>query len=126
MVPTSDAATPLRAVDGRVPGRRGLANRRKLIECTITLLATTPYRDLKITDITRAAGTSPATLYQYFVDLEDVLLAVVQQAVEEARELVDLSGDRQWKSAGGVHSPEALVDGFLDFSRTPPPTLRGV
>ena len=96
MVPTSDAAAPLRAVDGRVPGRRGLATRRKLIDCTIKLLATTPYRDLKITDITRAAGTSPATLYQYFVDLEDVLLAVADQAIEEALQLVDLIEDRQW------------------------------
>jgi len=126
MVPTSDAAAPLRAVDGRVPGRRGLATRRKLIDCTIKLLATTPYRDLKITDITRAAGTSPATLYQYFVDLEDVLLAVADQAIDEALQLVDLIEDRQWKAAGGVHSAEALVDGFLEFSRTHRPTLRVV
>jgi len=126
MVPTSDAAAPLRAVDGRVPGRRGLATRRKLIDCTIKLLATTPYRDLKITDITRAAGTSPATLYQYFVDLEDVLLAVADHAIEEALQLVDLIEDRQWKGAGGVHSAEALVDGFLDFWRTHRPTLRVV
>jgi len=126
MVPTSDAAAPLRAVDGRVPGRRGLATRRKLIDCTIKLLATTPYRDLKITDITRAAGTSPATLYQYFIDLEDVLLAVADQAIDEALQLVDLIEDRQWKAAGGVHSAEALVDGFLDFWRTHRPTLRVV
>ena len=126
MVPTSDAAAPLRAVDGRVPGRRGLATRRKLIDCTIKLLATTPYRDLKITDITRAAGTSPATLYQYFVDLEDVLLAVADHAIEEALQLVDLIEDRQWKGTGGVHSAEALVDGFLDFWRTHRPTLRVV
>jgi hypothetical protein len=54
----SGAASPLRAVDGRVPGRRGLATRQKLLECTGKLLDTTPYRDLKVTDITRAAGTS--------------------------------------------------------------------
>ncbi|HEX3897811.1 MAG TPA: hypothetical protein VHW74_01455, partial [Mycobacteriales bacterium] len=50
---------PLRAVDGRVPGRRGLATRKRLVECTIDLLASSSYRDLKVTDITRAAGTSP-------------------------------------------------------------------
>src|SRR3954447_3586982 len=115
MVPTSDAAAPLRAVDGRVPGRRGLATRRKLIDCTIKLLATTPYRDLKVTDITRAAGTSPATLYQYFVDLEDVLLAVAQQTTEEARQLVELIENRPWKGPNGVRSAEDLVDGFVEF-----------
>src|SRR4051812_45594979 len=122
----SDAVSPLRAVDGRVPGRRGLATRQKLLDCTIALLGKTPYRDLKITDITRAAGTSPATFYQYFVDLEAVLLAVAEQTAEEGRELVALISNRQWKGAGGVHSAEELVDGFLEFWRTHRPTLRVV
>src|SRR3954451_3721096 len=126
MVPTSDAAAPLRAVDGRVPGRRGLATRRKLIDCTIKLLATTPYRDLKITDITRAAGTSPATLYQYFVDLEDLLLAVADRAAEDALQLVDLMSGQTWKGGRGMNSAEAVVDGFLSFWRTHRPTLRVV
>jgi AcrR family transcriptional regulator len=125
-MPKSDSAVPLRAVDGRVPGRRGLATRQKLIDCTIKLLASTPYRDLKVTDITRAAGTSPATLYQYFVDIEDILLAVAQQAAEEALQLVELISGRPWKGAAGVRSAEALVDGFLDFWRTHRPTLRVV
>jgi len=125
-VSVSDAASPLRAVDGRVPGRRGLATRQKLLDCTIALLAKTPYRDLKITDITRAAGTSPATFYQYFVDLEAVLLAVAEQTAEEGRELVALISNRPWKGAGGVRSAEELVDGFLEFWRTHRPTLRVV
>ena len=125
-MPTSSAASPLRAVDGRVPGRRGLATRRKLIDCTIALLATTPYRDLKVTDITRAAGTSPATLYQYFVDLQDVLLAVAEQTTEDARQLVGLISNQPWKGAAGVRSAEALVDGFIEFWRLHRPTLRVV
>ncbi|HVU61524.1 MAG TPA: TetR family transcriptional regulator [Mycobacteriales bacterium] len=119
-------APPLRAVDGRVPGRRGLATRKRLVECTIDLLGNTAYRDLKVTDITRAAGTSPATFYQYFVDLESVLLAVAEQAVEEGQRLVDLIAGRQWAGTAGVTSAEALVDGFLDFYRTHRPTLRVV
>jgi AcrR family transcriptional regulator len=117
---------PLRAVDGRVPGRRGLATRKRLVECTIDLLANTSYRDLKVTDITRAAGTSPATFYQYFVDLESVLLAVAEQTVEEGQQLVELISGRQWGGSAGVTSAEELVDGFLDFYRTHRPTLRVV
>jgi AcrR family transcriptional regulator len=109
-----------------VPGRRGLATRQRLVECTIDLLASTSYRDLKVTDITRSAGTSPATFYQYFVDLETVLLAVAEQTVEEAQRLVELIGGRSWSGAAGVASAEALVDGFLDFYRTHRPTLRVV
>ncbi|MDQ1696429.1 MAG: hypothetical protein QOJ03_1782, partial [Frankiaceae bacterium] len=114
----------MRAVDGRVPGRRGLATRQRLLECTIDLLATTPYRDLKVTDITRAAGTSPATFYQYFVDIEAILLAVAEQTVEEGRQLAELIAGRPWKGASGVASAEALVDGFLGFWRDHRSTLR--
>ena len=132
-VATSDAPStsrstrttpPLRAVDGRVPGRRGLATRQRLLECTVELLGTTPYRDLKVTDITRAAGTSPATFYQYFVDLETVLLAVAEQTAAEGQQLIELIADRPWKGAAGVASAEGLVDGFIDFWRTHRPTLR--
>jgi len=116
----------LRAVDGRVPGRRGLATRQRLLECTIDLLASTPYRDLKVTDITRAAGTSPATFYQYFVDIEAILLAVAEQAVDEGRRLSELISGRPWKGAAGVASAEDLVDGFLGFWRDHRSTLRVV
>jgi AcrR family transcriptional regulator len=121
---SSRSAAPLRAVDGRVPGRRGLATRQRLLECTIELLGTTPYRDLKVTDITRAAGTSPATFYQYFVDLETVLLAVAEQTAEEGQQLVALIAGQSWRGAAGVTSAEGLVDGLIDFWRTHRPTLR--
>src|SRR5213592_948923 len=121
MAMSDGAAAPLRAVDGRVPGRRGLATRQRLLECTIDLLASTPYRDLKVTDITRSAGTSPATFYQYFVDIEEIL-----QAVEEGRELAQLISGRPWRGAAGVTSAEGLVDGFLEFWRDHRSTLRVV
>jgi AcrR family transcriptional regulator len=124
--PDGATATPLRAVDGRVPGRRGLATRQRLVECTIDLLASTPYRDLKVTDITRAAGTSPATFYQYFVDIEAILLAVAEQTVEEGRQLATLIAGKPWKGAAGVTSAEGLVDGFLEFWRDHRSTLRVV
>jgi|SRR5579875_2011982 len=122
---TASNKPPLRAVDGRVPGRRGLATRSRLIECTNDLLAKTSTRDLRVTDITRAAGTSPATFYQYFDDLESVLLAVAEHTVEEGRALLPtLIAGKPWKGAAGVRSAEALVDGFLEFWRDHRPALR--
>lgn len=122
----SDGASTLRAVDGRVPGRRGLATRKRLVECTIKLLASTPYRDLKVTDITRAAGTSPATFYQYFVDIESILLAVAEQAADDGRQLTALISGRPWKGAAALTSAEEFVDGFLEFWRDHRSTLRVV
>ena len=47
----------LRAVDGRLPGRRGLATRKRLLAATASLLETTGYRDLKVVEVAREAGT---------------------------------------------------------------------
>ena len=110
----------MRAVDGRVPGRRGLATRKRLVECTIKLLASTPYRDLKVTDITRAAGTSPATFYQYFVDIESILLAVAEQAADDGRLLTALIAGRPWKGTAALTSAEDFVDGIRDKSQDKP------
>lgn len=96
------------------------------MECTIEALESTPYRDLKVTDITRAAGTSPATFYQYFVDIEAVLLAVAERTAEDGRALAELVAGRPWRGAGGVASAEALVDGVLAFWRDHRATLRVV
>ncbi len=75
-----------RAVDGRVPGRRGQATRTRLLEQALAMLASTSYRDLKVVDIARGAGTSPATFYQYFPDAEAALRALADDLVEEGRE----------------------------------------
>src|SRR5690606_17909694 len=78
----------LRAVDGRVPGRRGLATRRRLLDTLAEMLATTSYRDLKVVDVARVAGTSPATFYQYFPQVEAAVLALAEElAGEGGREL---------------------------------------
>ena len=72
----------LRAVDGRLPGRRGLATRQRLLAATATLLETTGYRDLKVVEVAREAGTSPATFYQYFPDAESAVLVLAAELTE--------------------------------------------
>ncbi len=47
----------LRAADGRVPGRRGRATRQRLLDRTATMLKSSTYRELKVVDIAREAGT---------------------------------------------------------------------
>lgn len=106
----------LRAVDGRVPGRRGLATRARLLDQTRELLGTTSYRDLKVVDIARAAGTSPATFYQYFPDAESALLALADELVGEGRErLTRPVREASWDGRGAYESCEAIAQTFLDF-----------
>ncbi len=105
-----------RAIDGRVPGHRGLATRQKLLAQVATMLTDTTYRDLKVVDVARGAGTSPATFYQYFADAEAALLALAEEVVAEGRERLTtpvLVGD--WTVNGAYETCENIAAAFLGF-----------
>src|SRR3954447_22949904 len=67
------------AIDGRALGRRGAQTRRRLLDATAVMLETNGIRDLRVVDIARAVGSSPATFYQYFRDVEEAVLALAEE-----------------------------------------------
>ncbi len=114
----------VRTVDGRVAGRRGQATRQKLLECLSEMLSTSPYRDVKVIDVARMAGTSPATFYQYFPDVEGAVLELAEEMAKEGAGLTSLVADRSWTGRPAWASAEELVDGFLTFWRKNDAILR--
>ncbi|MFI9121450.1 TetR family transcriptional regulator [Streptomyces bikiniensis] len=116
----------VRTVDGRVAGRRGQATRQKLLDCLGEMLSSSPYRDVKVIDVARKAGTSPATFYQYFPDVEGAVLEIAEEMAKEGAGLADLASGRSWVGKAGWQSSEELVDGFLDFWRKHDAILRVV
>ena len=109
---TAAASADLRAVDGRRPGRRGRATREKLLATLDGLLESTGYRELKVVDVARAAGTSPATFYQYFADVEQAILVLGEGIMTDATALAGHVGE-EWDDAGRV--AERIVTEFMDF-----------
>ena len=105
----------LRAVDGRVPGRRGRATRDRLLKCTARLLEKSSFRDLTVIEIAQCAKCSPATFYQYFPDVESAILVVAGDAAEEGRALADVIRESEWTPTKSLKSGRQLVDGFLDL-----------
>jgi AcrR family transcriptional regulator len=103
------------AVDGRVPGRRGRQTRDRLLSATAQLLATRSYRDVKVVDIAREVGTSPATFYQYFPGVEAAVQLLARRVVEDGAELVTLLSGRSWRGREAWEASLGLVDVFLDF-----------
>ncbi|MGW1890038.1 TetR family transcriptional regulator [Streptomyces sp. NPDC002004] len=116
----------VRTVDGRVAGRRGQATRQKLLECLGEMLSSSPYRDVKVIDVARKAGTSPATFYQYFPDVEGAVLELAEQMAAEGAGLTQLLAGRSWVGKAGWQTAQELVDGFLDFWRRNDAILRVV
>ncbi|GAA1246404.1 MULTISPECIES: TetR family transcriptional regulator [Streptomyces] len=116
----------VRTVDGRVAGRRGQATRQKLLECLGEMLSSSPYRDVKVIDVARKAGTSPATFYQYFPDVEGAVLEIAEQMATEGAGLTQLLEGRSWVGKAGWQTSQELVDGFLEFWRKNDAILRVV
>ncbi|MEU1009005.1 TetR family transcriptional regulator [Streptomyces sp. NPDC088810] len=116
----------MRTVDGRVAGRRGQATRQKLLDCLSEMLSSSPYRDVKVIDVARKAGTSPATFYQYFPDVEGAVLEIAEQMAAEGAGLTELLQGRSWAGKSGWATAQELVDGFLEFWRKNDAILRVV
>ncbi|MGW5017982.1 TetR family transcriptional regulator [Streptomyces cacaoi] len=116
----------VRTVDGRVAGRRGQATRQKLLDCLSEMLSSSPYRDVKVIDVARKAGTSPATFYQYFPDVEGAVLEIANAMAQEGEQLTGLVEGRSWVGKAGRQTAEDLVEGFLSFWRKNDAILRVV
>lgn len=74
-------------LDGQTLGKKGAATRRRIMKITADALLQTRLRDLRVTDLASRAGTSPATFYLYFPNVEEVVLELALQIVEEALQL---------------------------------------
>ncbi len=103
--------------DGRVPGRRGRATRQRLLESTAGLLVATPWRSIKVIDIAREAGTSPATFYQYFENVEAAITVLAEELVEGAGVLAALV-DGDWSEGASWDTAVAVVEGFMEYWET--------
>lgn len=90
------------------------------------MLHSTPFRDLKVVDIARQAGTSPATFYQYFPDVEAAILVLAEEMAQQIPELGTLIRERTWKGKAGYDAATALVEAFMEFWESHRAVLRVV
>jgi AcrR family transcriptional regulator len=111
-VPVLDADDELVAIDGRRLGRRAQATRRKLLDATAELLETRRLLDLTVVEVARRVGTSPASFYQYFQNVEEAVLALADEIGGQLLDLVPLV-ERPWRGAAGLEACRELVAGFI-------------
>lgn len=110
----TDAEDDVVATDGRVIGQRAQQTRRRLLDATAALLGEHGAFDVKVIDVAREVGTSPATFYQYFSDVEDAVHALsveLLDAVVPIQEQFELD----WSGPDGMDRARALVADYLDF-----------
>ena len=110
-------------LSGRPLGTRALARRRMILDATRTLIEKRGLRELRVADIARAVGTSPATFYQYFSDVEDVVLHLAAEVNEELPALLELFKG-SWRGAEGRRRAREVVVFFMDYWDAHGPLLR--
>ncbi len=100
--------------DGRVLGTRAETTRNRLLAATAKLLHEQGVLELKIVDITREVGSSPATFYQYFVDVDAALLALAEEATQDEVPLV-AHFEHDWGADDGLERAAAFIDAYTKF-----------
>ncbi len=98
---------------GRVLGPRARKTRERLLEATAVLVAERPLRDVSVIEIARRVGTSPATFYQYFHDVEEAVLVLAEDAARAMPQLLDRL-DASWDGEQGLDHARAVVEAFID------------
>lgn len=110
-------------LSGRPLGARALQTRRRMLDATRGLLSERGLRELRVADIARAVGTSPATFYQYFADVESVVLQLARDANEELPDLLSLF-EGTWRGDQGRRRARDVVEFFMDYWDRHGPVLR--
>jgi AcrR family transcriptional regulator len=94
---------------------RGRARADRLVEATATLVAERGYHQVGVDEIGAAAGVSGAAIYRHFAGKQELLVAVIERAVDalmgEARRIV-----REAPSA--ADALEGLVRAHVAFALT--------
>lgn len=100
----------------RAAGRRGRATRRRLLDSVSSLLESGAYRDLTVVDVARAAGTSPATFYQYFTDAEEAVLSLASDLVDRAGPSLAAPIERgDWAGPDAPRAALDVADAFIEL-----------
>jgi AcrR family transcriptional regulator len=101
------------AQTGRPLGPRALATRSRILDATAELLAERSAFDVLVVDIARRAGTSPATFYHYFQDVEEVALLLAERAADEMPALADwVHGP--WRGEEGLERARRIVGAVIE------------
>jgi AcrR family transcriptional regulator len=106
---------PALAADGRVIGARAHRTRRRLLEATAKLLEERGALGLRVVDITREVGTSPATFYQYFPDVEEAILVLADEATDEIDALRPYIATVWSDDADGMVNVQQFVGAFMTY-----------
>jgi AcrR family transcriptional regulator len=99
---------------GQSMGRKGAESRRRLLDATRILIVSEAIHNISASAIARAAGLASQTFYLYFKDINEILLALSDEASADMADVHDaLSKDLSASSP--AERARRFVDAFSQY-----------
>ncbi len=95
--------------------QKGEKRREALKVAAMRVLETTPYHEIRISDITNEAGVATGLYYHYFSDLKTLLVELVEDIIHQIEDVEALEGDVQkgdWFGRLTVHV-RVVVEAYM-------------
>lgn len=95
--------------------------RQAILQSALDLASEEGMAALSLREVTRRAGVAPATFYRYFVDMDDLGLALVDQVAMTLRQMMRQARHRVKLSGSVVRTS---IDTFMEFIEHSPQLFR--
>jgi AcrR family transcriptional regulator len=102
---------------------RGQARIRNLLEAAELVFARDGYHGATTNEISATAGVSPATLYQFFLNKDEIANALTLSYADELAELHEMMDFRAFAQMDLADMVSEITDQLLNFHKTHPAFL---
>jgi AcrR family transcriptional regulator len=99
---------------GQSLGRKGTESRRRLMDSTLSLLSEHSAHKLSASRIARVAGMASQSFYLYFKDIDELLLALAEEAAADIGSVVDALREAPGSSEPGDVS-RRVIDAYSAY-----------
>jgi AcrR family transcriptional regulator len=99
---------------GQALGRKGEESRRRLLDATLALLTKGSMHKISASAIAREAAMASQSFYLYFKDIDEVILALAQEAAVDLQGVVALLANAPGDSEPKMLSKQ-VIDAFADY-----------
>lgn len=102
---------------GQKLGRKGLLTRERILAATRELLAAEPPQPLTLSAVARAAGLGMTSLYVYFKDLGELVLALLEPVMASSEDAYVRLVRQRWNDETLAECTQTFVFAFHGFWR---------
>lgn len=111
-------------LSGQKLGRKGQQTRLRIIAAMQELIARDEIEPVTLSAVARSAGLGMSTLYLYFPDLGDLLLAALEGAMDESDQAFEQHLRQRWADDELLFCAGRFVRAYFTFWRKHAPLLR--